>query len=70
LQIEFQSDERCGMSSVSEKGDSAENIDETDKQAELTQRVARFTQYTSPIMLAMLASAGHNMAFAAVSPPP
>ncbi|MGB9364806.1 MAG: hypothetical protein WCE79_02205 [Xanthobacteraceae bacterium] len=43
---------------------SAEAIEESKK---LTQNVARFAQYTSPVMLAMLASAGHDMAFAAVS---
>ncbi|MGB9364807.1 MAG: hypothetical protein WCE79_02210 [Xanthobacteraceae bacterium] len=56
--------------SANEKDDSAQGIEETDKQAELAQSVARFAQYTSPIMLAMLASGGHNMAFALVSPPP
>jgi hypothetical protein len=30
----------------------------------LTKGVARFAQYTAPAMLAMLASAGHDMAFA------
>ena len=44
---------------------SAEPAAETEK---LTQGVARFAQYTSPVMLAMLASAGHDMAFAQASP--
>jgi hypothetical protein len=46
---------------------SIETADEADK---LTQGLTRFAQYTSPVMLAMLASAGHNMAFAQSSPPP
>ena len=41
--------------------DSAEPTEEADK---LTQGVARFAKYTAPAMLAMLASAGQDMAFA------
>jgi hypothetical protein len=41
-----------------------EAIEESKK---LVQNVARFAQYTSPVMLAMLASAGHDMAFALTS---
>jgi hypothetical protein len=41
--------------------------EEADK---LTQGVARFAQYTAPAMLALLASGGHNMAFAQTSTPP
>jgi hypothetical protein len=43
-------------------GDPAETADDTDK---LKQEVKRFAQYTAPAMLALLASGGHNMAFAA-----
>lgn len=42
----------------------------TENSADLTQGIARFAQYTSPIMLAMLASAGKDMAFAQGSPLP
>lgn len=56
------------MSTEKDQGhaDPAETADDTKK---LTQRVARFAQYTSPMMLAMLASGGHDMAFAQSSLP-
>ena len=47
------------------KQDSAERIpkDSEDK-ADAPQRLARFAQYTSPVMLAMLVSTGKDAAFA------
>jgi hypothetical protein len=37
---------------------------ETEKTTDLTKGITRFAQYTSPVMLAMLASAGKDAAFA------
>ena len=39
----------------------------TEKTADLTKGIARFAQYTSPVMLAMLASAGKDAALAATA---
>ena len=39
-----------------------EPADKPDEAEDLTQGIARFAQYTSPIMLAMLLSAGKGMA--------
>jgi len=38
--------------------------DKTERTADLTKDIARFAQYTSPVMLAMLASAGKDAALA------
>lgn len=54
------------MSTDKEQGH-GDPADDTDK---LKQGVKRFAQYTSPVMLAMLASGGHDVAFAIASPPP
>ena len=55
------------MSTEKEQGhtDRAETADDTDK---LKQGVKRFAQYTAPVMLALLASGGHDRAFAICSP--
>ena len=57
------------MSTEKDRGraDPTEAADDTDK---LKQGVKRFAQYTAPVMLALLGSGGHNMAFALTSPPP
>jgi len=48
------------------KEDSPEPIPEpVEDKKNAPQRLARFAQYTSPVMLAMLASTGKNTAFAA-----
>ena len=50
------------------KGQVPERPAEPAPEAEkLTRGVTRFAQYTSPTMLAMLASAGHDVAFAQVT---
>jgi hypothetical protein len=46
----------------------AEHADES-KTEDTSKAIARFAQYTSPIMLAMLASAGNAMAATGGSPP-
>jgi hypothetical protein len=43
--------------------------EESGRAEEETRKLTRFAQYTSPVMLAMLASAGKDMAAAQVSPP-
>jgi hypothetical protein len=57
-----------GMSAKSEEAGTEAN--KTEKTADLTKGIARFAQYTSPVMLAMLASAGKDIAFAQTSLPP
>lgn len=52
------------MSAQNEHG-FAEPTDKPDQTRILAQGITRFAQYTSPIMLAMLASAGRNAALAA-----
>lgn len=41
----------------------------SDETREHARRIVRFANYTSPVMLAMLASAGKDMAFAQFSNP-
>jgi len=41
-----------------------EPAEASDKTGEQTRRITRFAQYTAPVMLAMLASAGKDTAFA------
>ena len=50
------------MSGKSEEAGTEAN--KTEKTADLTKGIARFAQYTSPVMLAMLASAGKDAALA------
>lgn len=47
----------------------AEKPAEKAQGAELARGIARFAQYTSPVMLAMLASTGQNPALALTLPP-
>ena len=42
---------------------------ESDSAREHTPRIVRFAQYTSPVMLAMLTSAGKDAALAQTLPP-
>jgi hypothetical protein len=44
-----------------------EPADKADGNDDVKQGIARFAQYTSPIMLAMLTSAGKDMALAATT---
>jgi len=54
-----------GMKEMSAKdGTGSTKPAETEKSTDLTKGITRFAQYTSPIMLAMLASAGKDAAFA------
>lgn len=45
----------------------AEHADES-KTEDTSKAVGRFAQYTSPVMLAMLVSSGHDVAAATCSP--
>jgi hypothetical protein len=54
------------MSAEKEQG-AAEQAGPAEESDKLSQGVARFAKYTAPVMLAMLASAGKDMAFAAGS---
>lgn len=55
------------MSDENKSNESAQASDSENK-ADLTHGMTRFAQYTSPVMLVMLASAGKDMAFAQCSP--
>lgn len=52
---------------MSDQDKKAPTEDAESKTGDTSKAIARFAQYTSPIMLAMLASAGKDMAFAQVS---
>ncbi len=56
------------MSAEDEPDPAEKSADKPDPAADRTSSVARFAHYTSPIMVAMLVSAGK--AFAASPPPP
>lgn len=52
------------------KPDPEEPTGASDKVSENVRRIARFAQYTAPVMLATLASPGKHMAAFAASLPP
>jgi len=54
---------------MSEQNKEAPAEQASEPQFEQSKKILRFAQYTSPVMLAMLASAGKDVAFAQASAP-